>query len=174
MVEPVSGPWPPEALAAPQKRPQAPPEPREREVQEDAVDADLAPCEGCPPEPKRNGRALAVCTVDRCMCRVRQGRCSGCNKRAARGRRSNKSQGRDARWYRESRRYLRAHPYCECDECLEMPDILRPRADVVDHIDGLGPAGPRGYDWSNLRSMTRAHHSRHTGRTQPGGWNDRE
>ncbi|MGH3887921.1 MAG: hypothetical protein ACRDSZ_15395 [Pseudonocardiaceae bacterium] len=28
--------------------------------------------------------------------------------------------------------------------------------------------------WSNLRAMTKAHHSRRTARDQPGGWNDRE
>jgi 5-methylcytosine-specific restriction protein A len=84
-----------------------------------------------------------------------------------------KNLGRDARWQRESKRYLRVHPYCECVECVLIPEPLRPTATEVDHIDGLGPIGPRGYDWSNLRAMTKAHHARETARNQPGGWNDR-
>ncbi|MBO3674864.1 HNH endonuclease [Streptomyces sp. NEAU-YJ-81] len=43
----------------------------------------------------------------------------------------------------------------------------------MDHVDGLGPLGPRGHDWANLRAMTKAHHSRETAKAQPGGWNDR-
>ncbi|MFX4294091.1 HNH endonuclease [Streptomyces bohaiensis] len=52
--------------------------------------------------------------------------------------------------------------------------MLKPLAGEVDHIDGLGPLGPRGHDPTNLRSMTKQHHSRATARAQPGGWADRE
>lgn len=119
-------------------------------------------------------RALSVCATPGCPELTPRGRCQECQTKAQRNRRSNKAQGRDSRWYRESARYLREHPYCECDECLQVPELLRPRAEVVDHIDGLGPLGPRGFDWTNLRAMTRSHHSRHTAYAQPGGWNDRE
>jgi hypothetical protein len=47
----------------------------------------------------------------------------------------------------------------------------RPEAEVVDHIDGLGPLGPLGHDPTNLRSMTKGHHDKRTARDQPGGWN---
>ncbi|OOV31062.1 HNH endonuclease [Streptomyces avermitilis] len=47
--------------------------------------------------------------------------------------------------------------------------MLRPRAQVVDHIDGLGPLGPRAHDWTNLRAMTTAHHNRRTMRDQGNG-----
>lgn len=50
---------------------------------------------------------------------------------------------------------------------------LRPPATEVDHVDGLGPLGPRGHDWSNLRALTKRCHSRVTARNQPGGWNAR-
>jgi 5-methylcytosine-specific restriction protein A len=45
-----------------------------------------------------------------------------------------------------------------------MPALFRPRATEVDHVDGLGPLGPRGHDWANLQALTKAHHSRKTGR----------
>jgi len=54
------------------------------------------------------------------------------------------------------------------------PDIIPltegGRATDVDHIDGLGPNGPRGHDWSNLRALCHSHHSQRTARDQPGGW----
>ncbi|MEU1945275.1 hypothetical protein ABZ554_23285 [Streptomyces sp. NPDC020125] len=53
------------------------------------------------------------------------------------------------------------------------PGDALPDARFVDHVDGLGPLGPRGHDWANLRAMTKAHHSRETAKAQPGGWNDR-
>jgi 5-methylcytosine-specific restriction protein A len=88
-------------------------------------------------------------------------------------RRTSQRKGYDAGWRKARAAYLRAHPLCECAECEAVPIPLRPAATEVDHIDGLGPLGPRGYDWSNLRAMTKAHHSRETARNQPGGWNDR-
>jgi hypothetical protein len=44
------------------------------------------------------------------------------------------------------------------------------RATDVDHIDGRGPKGPRGHDWSNLRALCHSHHSKRTARDQPGGF----
>jgi 5-methylcytosine-specific restriction protein A len=79
--------------------------------------------------------------------------------------------GYDARWRRTRASYLRDHPACECDDCTDLPFVERGLATDVDHIDGLGPAGPRGHDPTNLRAMAHACHSRRTARDQPGGWN---
>jgi 5-methylcytosine-specific restriction protein A len=83
------------------------------------------------------------------------------------------ARGYDAQWRETRRKYLAEHPYCECDQCLEAPVWKRPPATDVDHIDGLGPKGPRGHDPGNLRAMAHAHHSRRTAADQPGGWNRR-
>lgn len=118
--------------------------------------------------------ARSVCSTPGCPALVfPSGRCDDCKAKASALRSPRKNRGRNTRWQRESKRYLQAHPYCECDECADVPMPLRPAATEVDHVDGLGPLGPRGYDWDNLRAMTKSHHSRETARAQPGGWNDR-
>lgn len=71
------------------------------------------------------------------------------------------ARGYDARWQRTRRRYLREHPTCV---------VCGQPATDVDHIDGLGPHGPRGHDPTNLRSLCHPCHSRRTARDQPGGW----
>jgi hypothetical protein len=166
----------PDALYAPQA-PQAPPvPPRPVQAAPDPPAGDDAPppCGECEPPTPKPGKALAVCSTSRCPCLVVSGRCPGC-KRAARQKRGTAHQrGYDGQWERTRRAFLKEHPYCACPECLEIPEPLRPAAQVVDHIDGLGPLGPRGHDLTNLRAMTKQHHDQHTARTQPGGWNDRE
>ncbi|MFC8494723.1 HNH endonuclease signature motif containing protein [Streptomyces sp. NPDC057235] len=42
--------------------------------------------------------------------------------------------------------------------------MQRDLATEVDHIDGLGPLGPRGFDPSNWQAMSKAHHARKTAR----------
>jgi len=74
--------------------------------------------------------------------------------------------GYDQAWRDTRAAYLKAHPYCECDQCIQLPEWERPLATDVDHRDGQGPNGIRGHDWTNLRSMTHAHHSRRTARDQ--------
>lgn len=118
--------------------------------------------------------ALAVCPTPGCPTLTPRGRCPTCTRAARRGRGSARARGYDQEWERTQRAYLEAHPYCECDECMVLPEIMRPWATEVHHRDGLGPNGPRGHDWSNLMSATRAHHSRITAREQPGGWADRQ
>lgn len=119
-------------------------------------------------------RAHSVCSTPGCPVLVSAaGRCPECKARAAAARSPIKNRGRSARWQRTSKAYLQANPLCECAECEAIAAPLRPRATEVDHIDGLGPLGPRGYDWTNLRAMTKAHHARETAQRQPGGWNDR-
>jgi len=121
------------------------------------------------------GRAMSVCTVPGCPVLVAGGgRCRECKARAGAMRRGAYKGGyRDSAWQRTRRAYLRENPYCECAECASLSMLLRPLATEVNHIDGLGPLGPRGHDWSNLQAMTKAHHSKITAREQPGGWNDR-
>lgn len=71
-------------------------------------------------------------------------------------------------WRIFSREFLRDHPYCECPDCALLPMIMRPRAQITDHIDGLGPLGPRGFDPRNCQAMTRACHGRKTARYDGG------
>lgn len=68
----------------------------------------------------------------------------------------------DTRWTRLSAAYRKQHPYCESDRHLRLPDHLRPRSEIVDHIDGLGLDGPRAYDWHNLQGLCRRCHARKT------------
>jgi hypothetical protein len=74
--------------------------------------------------------------------------------------------GYDGRWRRTRARVLRDRPLCECDDCLLLPAVRRPKATDVDHIDGKGPLGPRGHDPTNLRPMAHSHHSKRTARDQ--------
>lgn len=114
--------------------------------------------------------APTVCTTPGCPNLTPAGRCDTCRRDARRDsdtRRPNaRARGYDARWQRTRAAYLALHPTCECDN----PDCREP-ATNVDHVDGLGPRGPRGHDPSNLRALSHACHSRRTARDQPGGWN---
>lgn len=128
------------------------------------------PCDpGARPSGKRT--ALAVCSTPGCPCQTWNGPCTECKRAAGRKRNSTAHQRayREKRWRDTRRAFLRAHPLCECDACAAVPEPLRPAAQVVDHIDGLGPLGPRAHDWSNLRAMTTAHHNRRTARDQGNG-----
>lgn len=120
-------------------------------------------------------RALTVCSTPACNELVKRGKCDECREKARRRRDRNRpnagERGYDAKWRRTAARFLKFHPLCECDDCLKVPKHERPKADTVDHRDGLGPLGPDGHKWSNLRAMTAGHHSKRTARDQPGGWN---
>lgn len=115
-------------------------------------------------------KGLRVCTTPGCGELVSKGRCPECERKATQQRGSARARGYDAQWERTRADYLQAHPYCECDECAQLPELMRPFAVHVHHKDGLGPLGPRGHDWTNLQALTHAHHSRHTAHEQPGGW----
>jgi 5-methylcytosine-specific restriction enzyme A len=65
-------------------------------------------------------------------------------------------------WRLFSRRFLVEHPTCECVDCALLPAWRRPRSQVTDHVDGLGPLGPRGFDPTNMQAMTIACHARKT------------
>lgn len=83
--------------------------------------------------------------------------------------------GYTARWYKVAKAYLRSHPLCVL--CVEKDRITE--ATCVDHIDGLGPLGPRGYDETNLRALcapchnARSARDRHAARRKGGRQNDR-
>jgi len=57
------------------------------------------------------------------------------------------------RWKRTRRAFIRVNPTCVA--------CGKPATDV-DHIDGLGPHGPHGYDWANLQALCRSCHSKKT------------
>lgn len=112
---------------------------------------------------------MRVCNVPGCPELAEGSKCEAHRKAARKAndakRPSARERGYDAEWERTRRAFLRAHPICMDESgCIE-------RATDVDHIDGRGPNGPRGHDWSNLRSMCHGHHSRRTARDQAGGWN---
>lgn len=90
-----------------------------------------------------------------------------------RGRPSSAARGYDSKWQRTRAEFLADHTTCECAECELLPYWNRPAATDVDHIDGLGPKGPRGHDFSNLQALTHGHHSRKTA-TQDGGFGRRQ
>jgi 5-methylcytosine-specific restriction protein A len=126
-----------------------------------------------PCEPPAVRGALSVCTVAGCPCQVTNGKCAECRRASDRQRKSNhrahyRSYNRKD-WQSTRLAYLRAHPLCECEDCAIIPVPLRPAAQVVDHIDGLGPLGPRGHDPSNLRAMAKRCHDRRTMREQVNG-----
>jgi 5-methylcytosine-specific restriction protein A len=112
--------------------------------------------------------APSVCSTPRCFELAVKGKCEDCKradrKRSALRRSSNSERGYDSRWRRTASRFLKSHPWCSEPDCDE-------HATVVDHIDGLGPNGPNGHKWVNLRGFCKRHHDQRTARDQPGGWN---
>lgn len=71
-------------------------------------------------------------------------------------------------WRDFSRAFLRDHRTCECVDCMKLPEVMRPRSQITDHIDGLGPSGPRGFDPTNMQAMTIPCHGRKTARFDGG------
>lgn len=103
--------------------------------------------------PQRNP---SPCTWPGCVNLAPKGsRCPECRARTRRRRAAIQATYADPAWKDTSRRYRALHPQCE------WPGCDRPSREV-DHIDGLGPAGPRGHDWMNLRALCKPCHSRRT------------
>lgn len=73
--------------------------------------------------------------------------------------------GYDAQWRALRALYLRQHPLCECDECRDGA-VKVTAATVVDHRITITERPDLRLEWSNLRSMAKACHDRHTARTQ--------
>lgn len=106
---------------------------------------------------------MKVCSTPGCPELTTAGRCAGCRRTAEQTRGSAAQRGYDWAWQQTRQAFLDAHPFCDSPGCLTI-------ATDVDHRDGLGPHGPRGHDWSNLRPLCHACHSKRTARDQPGGW----
>jgi 5-methylcytosine-specific restriction protein A len=107
-------------------------------------------------------KAMQVCPTPGCPTLTPQGRCTPCQTKANQARTSPARRGYGRSWRKARTAYLEEHPYCECDECAPLLPLQRDLATEVDHIDGLGPLGPRGYDPTNLQAMSKRHHSRKT------------
>lgn len=72
--------------------------------------------------------------------------------RAQDARRPNSNaRGYDQKWRRYASSWLTLHPHCV---------MCGAKAEAVDHIDGRGPLGPRGYDPLNLQSVCAPCHAR--------------
>lgn len=80
------------------------------------------------------------------------------------GRPSAAARGYGSRWHRTRAVKLAATPLCE--DCHDRDELCG--ATEVDHIDGLGPHGPRGHDLDNLRSLCKSCHSKKTVREDGG------
>lgn len=63
--------------------------------------------------------------------------------------------GYDHHWEAASKAFLVANPACAHPGCSA-------GSAVTDHIDGLGPLGPRGFDPANWQALCWSHHSRKT------------
>lgn len=118
--------------------------------------------------PKGSRGAMQICPVAGCPCPTWRGKCQVHARSNSAGKRyrdsHNDSSSLRARWDRTRRDYLRANPYCQCEECAAVPEPMRLAATEVDHIDALGLTGPRAFDWSNLQALTKSHHSAKTAR----------
>jgi 5-methylcytosine-specific restriction protein A len=66
--------------------------------------------------------------------------------------------GYNFKWQEFRKKYLARNPNCVVVGCER-------QATDVDHIDNLGPLGPRGYDPSNLQALCHQHHSAKTAAT---------
>lgn len=97
------------------------------------------------------GRAPSVCSTPGCP-KIRPCPIHDVAKPAPRSERYKPYNG--TRWRKLSATYRKRHPICE--ECHVLPSAH------VDHKDGRGPDGPRGYDWDNLKALCRSCHSRKT------------
>lgn len=115
-------------------------------------------------EVRRTTTAKRVC--NRCRRTIPAGPCEACDskskERGDRARPSSTARGYDADWRVTRAEHLRRFPYCQAGPCQRLPLARRPVATDVDHLDGLGPDGPRGHDHDNLESLCHRHHSAKT------------
>ena len=120
--------------------------------------------------------APTLCTSQGCPNLVTSGRCPEhtADARKESDKRRTRSNTYDSRWRAASKAYLLTRPFCESDRCRALPPARRPWATEVDHVDGLGPGGPRGYDETNWRALCRSCHSSKTASSDGGFGNPRK
>lgn len=70
------------------------------------------------------------------------------------------SRGYDRDWQRLRLMKLANDPLCECEYCAATNRVMA--AEVVDHIIPIKEQPALRLEWSNLRSMSKACHDRHT------------
>lgn len=78
---------------------------------------------------------------------------------------SSSERGYDYAWQKLRKQKLNADPLCECDDC-KAGELRTTAAEVVDHIITIEERPELRLEWSNLRSMAKVCHDKHTGRTQ--------
>jgi 5-methylcytosine-specific restriction protein A len=67
-------------------------------------------------------------------------------------------------WLKLRAAKLAADPLCQCEDCVATGAVVP--ASVVDHIKPRCDYPELELDYDNLRSMSEAHHNRHTARTR--------
>ena len=55
--------------------------------------------------------------------------------------------------------YLQRHPFCNCDDCKQIPIRQRPPSTDIDHSDGHSRTCAHATDEQHLVAMSHAHHS---------------
>jgi 5-methylcytosine-specific restriction enzyme A len=113
-------------------------------------------------------RAPSVCVTPGCPNEPWRGKCRECRRKADLRRPNANARGYTSEWSRVAKAYLADHPLCECDGCLLIAPSQRPKSEHVDHRDGLGPNGPRGFDPENFMAMSHPCHSRKTAKADGG------
>lgn len=113
-------------------------------------------------------KQLATCTEPGCPNLTRDNKCD--THKPIDTRPNAAARGYDARWQRDRKLYLQAHPTCIlCGRPSEIPDHHpHSRADLV-------AAGVKDPDaWQHLRPLCTPCHNRETAKHQPGGWHQGE
>ncbi len=90
------------------------------------------------------------------------------NKEVERQRESASKRGYGRAWQKASKAFLRAHPLCQCPDCLEGKLSLR-SAQVVDHKVPHRGDMRLFWDSSNWQAMSKECHDRKTA-AEDGGW----
>lgn len=88
-------------------------------------------------------------------------------------RESSAKRGYSYKWQKAREGFLRSHPLCQCDECLEGKLRLR-KADVVDHITPHKGDMALFWDRNNWQAMAKECHDKKTAREDGGFGNTRK
>ena len=123
-------------------------------------------------------RPLRPCHKPRCpnltsrkFCAVHEQRALELARERDRQRGSAHARGYNARWERERKAFLEAHPLCMCEEHQARDDA--PAGDTVDHIIPHRGDPVLFWDQRNWQTMTKRCHDRKTAR-EDGRWGRRE